>query len=411
MIELHNDRVLEQDKYIIIVGAGLLLLPTIKIAKQMGLKVIATDWSKDAPGFRYADIPVLVSTKDVERSVQVARELAQKYNIAGVFTAGADVEVTVANVAHALGLPGISPEVAYICNNKVEMRKCLEKAGIAGPWFAEVSSIDDAKEFIQSVKFPVIVKAVDNCGSRGIRKVYNPDELEETILYAKSFSSTGSAMLEEYLEGPKQTVEMLVYNDTYHLCSIIDTHYAYDPYPVETSHNNPSRLPKNVQEKLYVYAEKVARAVGINIGAAKVDTVLTEDGPKVIELTARLSGGFHCQYTSPLALGTNDIKAAMDIAIGNPLDLSDITPKVNRVSICQAIFPEPGKVISIDGIEEAKKIRGIEEVFVLVKEGDVIKPYRSSADRVCFVIAAGDDFNEVENILEKAANTIEIKTA
>lgn len=406
-----NDRVLDQDKYIIIVGAGLLLVPTIKIAKQMGLKVIATDWSKDAPGFRYADVPMLVSTKDVERSVQVAKELAQKYNIAGVFTAGADVEMTVANIAHALGLPGISPIVAYICNNKVEMRKCLEKAGIAGPWFTEVSSINDVKEFVKSVKFPVIVKAVDNCGSRGIRKVYNPDELEETIVYAKNFSSTGSAMIEEYLEGPKQTVEMLVYNDTYHLCSIIDTHYAYDPYPVETSHNNPSRLPKNIQQELYVYAEKVARAVGINIGAAKVDTVLTKDGPKVIELTARLSGGFHCQYTSPLAFGTNDIKAAIDIAIGNPLDLSDITPKMNRVSICQAIFPEPGKVISVNGIEEAKKIRGIEEVFVLVKEGDVIEPYRSSAGRVCFMIAVGADFNEAENILERAANTIEIKTA
>ncbi|MDD4778692.1 MAG: ATP-grasp domain-containing protein [Fermentimonas sp.] len=398
------------DSFIIVVGAGLLMVPTIKTARQMGLKVIAFDRDKSAPGFKYADVQVIVSTKDVEGCIKEAKTVSQIYNVVGVFTAGADVEVTVASVAKTLGLPGIDPRVAYICNNKTEMRRVLEAHGIPGPKFTEVNSLTEAKSQIKTWDYPLIAKAVDNCGSRGVIKVITPEDLDKVFFLAQKYSSNGKVLIEEYLEGSKQTVEMLVYDDKFYLCSIIDTHYGYEPYTVETYHNNPSRLCLEDQKLLFSYAEKVARAVGINMGAAKVDTILTSNGPMVIELTARLSGGFHCQYTSRLAYGTNDIKAAIDIALGNELDVSDITHKYERAAICQAIFPAPGEVINISGIKEAKEIEGIHEIFILVEKGDIITPYQSSADRVCFIIADGDNMEETEERIKRAVSLIRIET-
>lgn len=398
------------DRAIIIVGAGLLLVPTIRIAKQMGLKTIVTDQSEDAPGFKYADIPLVISTKDVPAHIEMAKEMSKKHNVVGVFTAGADVEVTVANVAHALGLPGVTPDVAEKCNNKVLTRRILEEAGIKGPVFQEVLSYEEAAEFAKEVGFPIMVKPLDNCASRGMMKAYGVGELELAVDNAKKYSRKEGILVEEYLEGPKQTVEMLAYNDVYHLCSIIDTHYAFDPYPVETGHNNPTRLSKETQGKLFEFAEKASRIVGINIGAAKVDTILTGKGPMVIEMTARLSGGFHCQYTTPLALGTNDIKAAIDIAIGNPLDIEDITPKFYRWSICRGLFPQPGKVREISGVEEARRIPGVAEIFLLTKEGEVIEPYTDCGKRICYIITVGDSYEKAEKSFEMAKDTIKIRT-
>jgi len=92
------------NKYLMVVGAGILQVPTILEANKMGLKTIVTDMNLDAPAMQLADVRVQLSTKDVEGHVREAMRLAKSMNIVGAYTQGTDVEVTVAEVAAALGL-------------------------------------------------------------------------------------------------------------------------------------------------------------------------------------------------------------------------------------------------------------------------------------------------------------------
>jgi len=130
----------------------------------------------------------------------------------------------------------------------------------------------------------------------------------------------------------------------------------------------------------------------------------------VMEMTARLSGGFHCQYTTPLACGTNNIRAAIRIALGEAPDMQDIIPQKKACAISKGVFPKPGVIKSIRGLEEARRVPGVAEIFVLRQVGERVGPYEHGADRPAYIIAAGPDEAAVWSSLEKAEQRLVMET-
>lgn len=396
-------------KGIIIVSAGIMQIPAIKTAREMGLFVIATDKNPQASGFSYADKAVVLDTKDVKGHVEFAKDNKDKFNIVGAF-AGADVAVTVAAITETLGLPGISIEVAKRSNNKWLMKQCWLKDGIATPYSEEVQSIADAKKVLRRVGLPAMVKAIDNAASRGTRKIKSESELEDALYDARKHSTTDTALIEEYVTGEEQSVEYIVFKGKHYRFGIVDRHFGFAPFPIEIGHTNPSRLPHTIKESIYNLVKNAAESLGINFGPYKADTILTSKCPMVIELPARLSGGFHSQYTTPLSLGMDPIRAALHIAIGEEFPIECAEAKQNKVAVCKAIFPPPGRVVRIEGIEQAKKLQGVEQIFLMVKEGEDIQPYKNCADRVCYIITTGRNFDEAERNWQRAIDIIKIHT-
>ena len=396
---------------LLLVGAGLLQVPAIELAKSMGLLVVATDRNPNAAAFGLVDEQVTLDTKDVEGHVALARRLAARGGLVGVYTEGADVEVTVSRAADAVGLPGCDPRAAEICSNKAEFRRVCAQAGLPGPRFREVQTLEEARLALTEVGLPAIVKAVDNSASRGATKIVEAEELEAAFAEAVHWSGTQMVLLEECLSGPEQSVETIVDGDGRQLrCNIVDRPFAFDPFPIELGHDNPTGLSSEQQDQLYELVEAHTKVVGINLGAAKADTMWTERGPIVLEMTARLSGGFHAQYTSPLAHGTNDIKATLDLALGRKVELADVTPTWSRHSVCRALFPEPGLITNIDGVDAALALPGVEHVFFRMAVGEEIRPYRHCADRAGFVITAAGTHAEALAAADAAMRAIEVTT-
>ena len=75
-------------------------------------------------------------------------------------------------------------------------------------------------------------------------------------------------------------------------------------------------------------------------------------------MAARLSGGFHSQYTTPYATGMNVIKAAMDISLGKKIDKNDVIKTRNKTVYCISVFPNKGEVTKITGLNTIKKMSG-----------------------------------------------------
>ena len=96
-------------KKLLIIGAGILQLPAIQKAKEMGFNVTVVDMSSQAPGIEYADRFYEVSTNDISGILQVADEVKPD----GVMTLATDMPMrSVAAVAEKYGLHSISPTVA-----------------------------------------------------------------------------------------------------------------------------------------------------------------------------------------------------------------------------------------------------------------------------------------------------------
>ncbi len=400
------------EQTVLLVGAGLLQVPAIDLIHELGLRVCATDRDPAAAAFPMCDETVVMDTKDVAGHVELARALAARGDLAAVFTEGADVEVTVAQAAAAAGLPGCAPAAAAICANKAEFRRVCRAAGLPGPRFVEVGTLADARLALREVGLPAIAKPLDNSASRGATKLATEDELEAAFEEAMRWGSTGTVLIEECLSGPEQSVETIVDGDGRQWrCNVVDRPFAFDPYPIELGHDNPTVLDEARQEALYELVEASTRAVGIDLGAAKADTMWTARGPVVLEMTARLSGGFHAQYTSPLAWGTNDIKACLDLALGRPLDPADVTPRWRRHSICRALFPEPGLITAIDGVDAALALDGVEHVIFRMDVGEEIRPYRTCADRAGFVITCADTRETALAAADAAQRAISVATS
>lgn len=396
-------------KSIIIVGAGIMQIPAIETAKKLGLFVIATDKNPAAPGLQLADHPLELDVKDAPGHVRFAAAHKEKLNITGAF-AGADTAVTVAHITQALGLPGISPEVALRSNNKWLMKQRWLKDGIATPYAEEVQSLTEARAVLKKVGFPAMVKALDNAASRGTRRIDSESELEGALEDAKKHSTTKTALIEQFVEGEEQSVEHIVHRGRHHRFGVVDRHFRFKPFAIEVGHTNPTLRPAAEQEALHELTRAAADSLGIDFGPYKSDTIWTAKGPMILELPARLSGGFHSQYTTPLATGMDPIRSALRLAVGMDFDPADAAAHLHRTAVCEAVFPAPGRVVSISGLEEARALPGVAHIFLLVGVGSTIEPYRHCAHRVCYIITTGETPREARRAFECARDTLKIRT-
>ncbi|WP_032927737.1 alpha-hydroxy-acid oxidizing protein [Leptospira santarosai] len=391
-------------KTILIVGGGLLQVPIIQTARMMKLTTVVADMNAQAPGMKICDVPMAMSTKDIEGMVRESKKLATKIKIDGVITAGTDASMTVAAVANALDLPGIRYVDAEAASNKVKMRERLKKAGIPLPGFAPVWSFSDTREALEFLKFPLVMKPADNMGARGVIKVETREELQAAFKHAKKYSPTGEMILEEYMPGPEVSVDALTWNGNFVITGIADRIIEREPFFIEMGHNMPSSLNSSVLKEVEDVMFRSMKALGITLGAGKGDIKVTPDGVKVGEIAARLSGGFMSAFTFPLSSGINLNRAAILISLGEEPD--NLTPTVQRVSIERCLLAPRGKLLAIDGIEETRKIEGVNDLFLMNKIGDIIQEPTNNIEKTGHVIISADTLEQAESVFDEVKNTI-----
>ena len=394
-------------KSIMIIGGGLLQVPVIQTAQKMGLNAIVTDYNPEAIGMKYADIPLVMSTRDIEGSVRAAKAQNRLTPISGVLTAGTDASMTVAAVANALDLPGIKFEDAEAATNKIKMRTRLKEQKVPCPNFNPVWSLTEAKAACKKLGFPVVIKPSSNMGARGVMRINDMNMLADAFKFAKESSPNGEVLIEEFMEGPELSIDAVIFNNEITITGVADRIINHEPYFVETGHTMPSNLPAQVIEEACNVMKMGIRALGISIGAAKGDIKITSDGPKIGELAARLSGGFMSAYTYPLSSGVDLMRAAIEIALGQ--EPGNLEPIRNKVSIERAIITEPGIVKEINGLEDALKIQGVAEIFLNVKKGDkVVKP-RSNVEKAGHIIAVANTLEEAEQAVAQCKEVLKIE--
>jgi len=395
---------LKSNSTLLIIGGGLLQVPIIQTAKTMKLKVVVADMNPDSIGFRIADDKILMSTKDVEGMVREAKRYAKDKPIHGVITAGTDASMTVAAVANSLDLPGIRFIDAEACSNKVKMRKRLREHNVPIPNFAEVWNIQDARDALEYLKFPLVMKPADNMGARGVIKIETREDIQNAFKHAKKFCPTGELILEEYMNGPEVSVDALSFGGKFKITGIADRIIEREPYFIEVGHNMPSALPKDTLQEIERVMFQGMKALGINLGAGKGDIKITPEGVKIGEIAARLSGGFMSAFTYPLSSGVNLNRAAILIAMGEEPD--NLEPVLNRVSIERSLLAKPGKLLSITGLDEAKKMDGVNEIFIQSNIGDIIKEPTNNIEKTGHAIITSLSLEESENIFAKLRSTL-----
>ena len=175
---------------ILILGGGFQQLPAIQKAHELGLIVLLVDYLPDAPGRREADQSFLISTRDKEKIL----ELARKEGVDGILAFASDpAEETAAYVAEKMGLPGGMYAAAGILGNKRKFREFLAMHRIPAPKHFPMDYPES------DLPYPVVVKPLDSSGSKGVTilRSYDAGRLLQAYQAAVSCSLSGQAMAEE----------------------------------------------------------------------------------------------------------------------------------------------------------------------------------------------------------------------
>lgn len=312
---------------------------------EFGYKLILTDIDKDCVCAKYADDFVECDTFDFSANINAADKLKVKYKICAGVTVAADCHETVALINRHLGLVGIDPEIAHICRHKNITREILTAAGIYQPKYACVSNFKDAQSFLASIGNCGVIKSTDNSGSRGFSKVNSLEEFTPSVFDLAIVSGTsGSVLIEETLiprndciaELSVETlwfdgkmywlnwVDRLFKSDLNFISILHDEGNAQINWGVEVGHVNPACHSISVKNGIHEMIYAAGAAIGIHneVGGhvLKADIMLTDDGPVIIELTPRLSGGWDSSGTT-LARGADFQAGIIRLALGYALDL------------------------------------------------------------------------------------------
>lgn len=389
-------------KRLLIIGASILQLPAIQKAKEMGLYVGVVDYNPNAVGIPYADEYFNVSTIDEEGVYQTAK----KFKADGIMTLATDMPMrSVAYAVQKLGLTGISYETAKTTTDKGLMIEAFEKHDVAHPWYYVISNLEELQEIRNNIQYPCISKPVDNAGSRGVVLSNNSEELQKAFCYSAANSRNGEVIIEEFLQGQEISVEVIVLDNEIHILQVTDKLTTGAPHFVEMGHSQPSSLAEEDLIKIRDLAKKAVKAVGINCGPAHVEIMLTQNGPKLIELGARMGGDCITTHLVPLSTGIDMVKATIRIALGENADLAPLFHKGSAIryfSSKQGIFKE------LIGVENAKKIPGVKEITFTRKIGECIGEIDSSVDRAGYVIAQAETAYEAQKICENAMKQVRI---
>jgi len=399
-----------------IVSGGAEAVPGIQLAKMMGLYVVVSDGSSQAPGRTFADDFVQVSTYDVKKTVDAALRYNQTVRtLDGIICIAADVPLTVASISEKLGLPGIPIAAAKLAADKLAMKNCFAEAALPIPWFCQVESVNHLRKLVKKKGYPIVIKPVDSRGARGVLRLTSGINIEWAFQHALSFSPTQRVMIEEYLEGPQISTESLMLDGRGFTPGFADRNYEFleqfAPYIIENGGEQPSALSKKQQKAVKDCAEQAALAMGIKSGVAKGDLVLTKSGPKVIEMAARLSGGWFCTDQIPIGTGVDLVGAAIRLALGEAVSSDDLIPHFNKGVAIRYFFPPHGKVLAIEGAESFKKKSWVHRIGFFVAPGDTIGTATDHTQRAGFVITIGKTRKQAVNRAQKVIETVRIMTS
>lgn len=390
-------------KKILVVGASVLQLPAIKKAKEMGLYVAVADYNPKAIGISYADKFYEVSTIDEKGIYEAAKDLEAD----GIMTLATDMPMrAIAYAVERLELTGITYDTAMRATDKGEMIKTFESAGVAHPWYFILQSPAEILEYMSNISFPCVTKPIDNSGSRGVVLVNSKEDLVKAVEYSYANGRKGGVIIEEYLQGNEVSVEVIVINGIVHVLQVTDKLTTGAPHFVEMGHSQPSRLDKKAVNAIQNLAKRAVISLGIDNSPAHVEIMLTQDGPKMIELGARMGGDCIASHLVPLSTGIDMVQATIEIALGMK---PDITPKFHRGASIRYIREQLGTIKAILGIEEAQKVTGVQEIILTKSIGDYVGKIDSSIDRIGSVICQGETAETAVKYCEEALSKIAIK--
>jgi len=402
-------------KTLMIIGGGAEQIPAYEKAKKRGLFVVGSDLNPDAPGMKLADHVLIASTRNAEDTVRQALDYHALHQIDGVMTIANDVPYTVACVAEALGLPGIGQDAARNVTDKLLMKQCFSSHDVACPWFIEIGSADKLRACLCAEPHTMfVIKPVDGRGARGVLLIDSTVDVEWAFEESKRWGDSGRLILEKFVPGMQLSTESFLLNGKCYTAAIAERNYdrleQFKPNIIEDGGTIPAPIDESMRRLVDDIILRGATAIGIHEGIVKGDLVIDGNGrPMIIELAARLSGGWFATHQIPFATGVDLVSAVISYSLGESIDETLLLPSRAAATAIRYWYPPEGCIFAIRGEEELQRLPGLISYGFFKKTGEVQTRVRMHPDRFGFAIVGAETREEALCRIDRALATVRIE--
>ena len=216
-----------------------------------------------------------------------------------------------------------------------------------------------------------------------------------------------SVLIEQFIEGPEFSIEIIVWNGKVNVLAVTDKKTTEAPHFVELGHNQPSCFSSDEVETLKAAAVAGVKALGVNNCACHAEAKLMEGKAYLMEIGARLGGDFIATELTHLSTGIDMVAAAVDVALGIEPDLS---VKKTPMAACIRYFcPKPGKLVSISNVKVLDNPH-VYQKKIYIQEGDMIPEVTSSLCRSGHVIVTEETPQKAIALAEKLISEVKFET-
>ena len=233
-------------------------------------------------------------------------------------------------------------------------------------------------------------------------------QLPAAIAAALEASRNGTFVAEEYVDGPEVTVNAFSVDGSFRALTVTDRLTAEPPaFGVALAHVWPSE--HDVAGAVDA-ARAAAEALGVRNGPTYTQVRLGADGPRVVELAARLGGG-HDAELCEAALGVPLNALAIRAALGEDMSWGQ-SPGHVPGGACVVFSSRPsGGSPASRGWRRRGPSTGVLDVHVYRRAGHVFGPLRRGADRAGAVLAVGGSRAEALERARQAAEAIRFEVS
>jgi biotin carboxylase len=329
--------------------------------------------------------------------------------------------VLAAHISTALGLPGNPPSATDTSRNKLAARRRFAAAGLLTPRF-EVVSISEAPSPRTSLPYPVVVKPLALSGSQGVIRADDDQAFADAIdrvsrllrttdVQIERESAHGYALIETFIPGKEYAIEGVLTDGVFRLFTIFDKPDPLDgPFFEETIYVTPSRASAGTQHAIVDAITESIRVLGLQHGPVHAECRVNDQGIYVLEVAARPIGGL-CSKAIRFAAEDGSLATLEEVLLRHALGESiDRYRRINRATGVMMIpIPRRGIYRGVSGVENARRITGVDDVIVTAKPDSTLVPLPEGRSYLGFIFATGESAGFVEDALRAAHGSLEFR--
>lgn len=389
-------------KRLLILNGSLSELTLIDKAKELGYYVITSGNNPKLIGHSHADEYIEADYSNKEAILKIVKE----HNIDRIVSCANDFGViTAAYVAEQMGWPGHDTyENANILHQKDLFKEFIQKLGLRAPYSVPFDSKDDALEYIKTAEYPIIVKATDLTGGKGILKAENVEEAEFAVENAFNRSRAKHIVIEPYIVGDQQTIHTFIKDKKVVSSVSNDCFSPINPYLIQAE-LFPARGIDDIQAELYESIEKICNELDLVDGMLTLQYIVKDGKPYIIELMRRALGNQYLTVANVMN-GFPWDEALIRAETGMDLSVLKSEPPKAKFAGHHGIMARRNGVLKSYTIPDDIKSH-IFQTIEMLQPGERLEDYMN--ERVAYIYYKYDNYDEALEAVRHFNDNIKIE--